>query len=844
MNILLFFASSLALSFNGPLKIESDGKSSEIRKDIPPVAVLEPGGVYGFSYSARSDYPAHCLAGTGFVALGRGEPGDGAWRRRETLFTVPSRGKPVYAKFHFGQWKPNGTVEVRDVKIVPLRAEYLSEGGLTLGGGERLDGNEYLYSFPFGDVGRSHARPLLRFECPFNGRLWWFHPGSRVVYRHQLDGRRIVRAKVFVGTSDWSDAKGSVNVEVSADGNSWRSVGTVITRTAVDAELPQELFPCESVFVRMTGGTNGTIQIAHYNLKATVDGAPQRMFGTTRYVERDDGRVFAEIGRSHFDDESYGSLIAADRNASIWAAQSGRKVVRTRPAPQAKGGALAVRVAANEAESVQLVVRAESDASDIKVALRDDLACVASGFCLSASCVDIRRVGYVDVRHPTDYEGLPIAVPDKLLPISAAPVVVKRGGNQPFWITVRPPKGTNKGVYGGIVDVTVFSKGGGSRRFAVPLKVEVFGFSLPDVMTCQTAFGLSSSLINKAHGLKDKSPEYRDVVERYLKAMSENHLSPYFPAMLAHWKVKWNGDVPEFDFDEWGRELDRVFSKYHFNSFMVWIPGLGECSMFSRRDPDFMGLKPSDPRYEKRLGAYVAAIEGFLKRKGLLDRAYAYVYDEPRACDYDLVKFGYGFLEKHAPGLRRMLPALAHSAFKELSGPVNLWCPQIQYLSSPELKGVRERGDNIWWYICNNPKAPHACDFVDHPAHELRVWLWQTWKERVDGVLIWDVFNWRGQTDHPDQNGEGRFLYPPEECAKATGPVVADPVQSVRIAHLRDGLEDYEYFAMLKRMSPSNPLLRVPDELTSSLAEFSKDPAVLERYRLRLAREIEKISAK
>ena len=843
MSAILLFAAALALP-GGVMEIAADGKSSDIRKEVPETVVLEPGEVYGFSYSARSSYPAHCLAGTSFAAMGRGEPGDGVWRRRQCLFTVPSRGKPVQARFHFGQWKPNGTVEIKDVEVVPLKAEYAKSGGVELGGGERLDGNEYLYSFPFGDEGRSHSRPLERFECPFNGRLWWFHPRSRVVYRHRIDGRRFVRAKVFAGTSDWSDANGSVKVEVSGDGKVWRSVGDVVTCNRVDAELPGDMFPCDSVFVRLTGGTNGTIQIAHYNLKATVDGAPLRMAGATRYVEKDGGKAFAEIGPSFFDDDSYGSLLAADGKASIWAAQSGRKVVRTRPAPKTKGAALAVRAAANEAESVQLVVRAESDVRDVKISLRDDLVCEENGFCLSTSCVDFRRVGYVDVRHPTDHEGLPIPVPDKLYPAGTAPVAVDRGENQPFWITVRPPKGTNKGVYVGVVDVAVHFSNGGVRRFAVPLKVEVFGFALPDVMTCQTAFGLSSSLVNKAHGLKDRSPEHRDVVERYLKAMSENHLSPYFPAMLAHWKVKWNGDVPEFDFEDWGRELDRVFSQYHFNSFMVWIPGLGECSMFSRRDPDFMGLKPSDPRYEKRLGAYVAAIEGFLRRKGYLDRAYAYVYDEPRSCDYDLVKFGYGFLEKHAPGLRRMLPALAHHAFRDLSGPVNLWCPQIQYLASPELKAIRDRGDNIWWYVCNNPKAPHACDFIDHPSHELRIWLWQTWKERVGGVLIWDVFNWRGQTKHPDQNGEGRFLYPPDECAGAKGPVVADPVQSVRIAHLRDGLEDYEYFAILKRLSPSNPLLRVPDELTSSLTGFSKDPAVLERHRLRLAREIEKISAR
>ena len=63
MSLVFLFAAALALP-GGVIEIAADGKSSEIRKDVPQAVTLEPGGVYGFSYSARSSYPAHCLAGT------------------------------------------------------------------------------------------------------------------------------------------------------------------------------------------------------------------------------------------------------------------------------------------------------------------------------------------------------------------------------------------------------------------------------------------------------------------------------------------------------------------------------------------------------------------------------------------------------------------------------------------------------------------------------------------------------------------------------------------------------------------------------------------------------------
>ena len=58
---------------------------------------------------------------------------------------------------------------------------------------------------------------------------------------------------------------------------------------------------------------------------------------------------------------------------------------------------------------------------------------------------------------------------------------------------------------------------------------------------------------------------------------------------------------------------------------------------------------------------------------------------------------------------------------------------------------------------------------------------------------------------------------------------------------LRDGIEDYEYLAMLKRLDPANPLLKVPESVSKSLSDFSKSPAGIEAHRMKLAREIERL---
>ena len=106
-------------------------------------------------------------------------------------------------------------------------------------------------------------------------------------------------------------------------------------------------------------------------------------------------------------------------------------------------------------------------------------------------------------------------------------------------------------------------------------------------------------------------------------------------------------------------------------------------------------------------------------------------------------------------------------------------------------------------------------------------------------------------------NGDGRFIYPPEAAAEAqpAQPVLDGPVDSIRWEMLRDGIEDYEYLAMLRRLlaakgakltaaqrEPYDALLAVPEAITSSMTAFTKSPAPIEAQREAVARAIERLS--
>jgi len=257
--------------------------------------------------------------------------------------------------------------------------------------------------------------------------------------------------------------------------------------------------------------------------------------------------------------------------------------------------------------------------------------------------------------------------------------------------------------------------------------------------------------------------------------------------------------------------------------------------------------------------------------------AYIYWYDEPEPSDYAFVRAGMARIKKYAPGLRTML---TEQPEEKLAGPIDLWCPVSYNYDHDVAEKRRAAGDRFWWYVCCGPHAPYCTLFIDHPATDLRVWLWQTWQRKIGGVLVWESNYWTSGVNpaqnpyedpmsyvggsRPEENkgwgnGDGRSLYPPLAAAtpgaSGSGPVVEPPVSSIRWEMLREGIEDYEYFWLLrdliaKRRSSLSPekvrayeeLLNVPEAVTRDMTTCTVDPAPIYARRAAVAEAIEQLS--
>jgi len=587
---------------------------------------------------------------------------------------------------------------------------------------------------------------------------------------------------------------------------------------------------------------------------------------------------------------SYGRRLPGSTGAvGLWWCPSGWKVSRVRGLPTAKSEAVGIAAARNETDAAQLVIRPTKVLRGLRVEATDLAG--PGGAKIPASAVEVLKVRYVLVTRPTDAAGCVGQWPDPLPPIRE-PLDLEAGRNQPLWVRVTVPKDAAAGTYRGTVRLAA-----GTWAAEVPVRLRVFDFALPDRMTCQTAFGLSTGNIWRYQNLKGEA-DRRAVLAKYHADFAAHHISPYDPAPMDRIKVTWPKGarkgatpplppekiVPEFDWTAWDAAMTRAFEVHHFNSVMVKIPGMGGGSFHRRYEPNLLGYAEDTPEYQAAFSNYGRLLEAHLREKGWLKYAYVYWFDEPAPRDYAFVMNGFRKLKRAAPDLARML---TEQVEPDLVGGPNLWCPVSHNYDHEAAEKRRAHGDRFWWYVCCGPKTPYAGLFIDHPATELRVWLWQTWKRRIEGVLVWSTNYWTSTAAYPDPdhpqnpyedpmgwvsgystekgvrrawgNGDGRFVYPPESCGNAhpAGPVLDGPVDSIRWEMLRDGIEDYEYLAILRRLlaekggrlkpderARCEVLLAVPESISQDMTHFTGDPAPIEARRAEVAEAIEELRRK
>ncbi len=314
--------------------------------------------------------------------------------------------------------------------------------------------------------------------------------------------------------------------------------------------------------------------------------------------------------------------------------------------------------------------------------------------------------------------------------------------------------------------------------------------------------------------------------------------------------------------DRWGRAIRKSVDTHHFNTFSLWIKGMGGLTNADIGLPEYHSKQgrtytEDSIEYQIIFEKYIRQLVGILKKYDLLDKAYVYMYDEPIDSHIPFIKRNYGRLKKFAPNLKTLMPTSHISS--QLKDVIDYWVI-IHY--AIDRKGIAGSNVTKWSYICCSPRAPYIGEFIDRPGLDLRLWLWQTFSRDLKGILIWETLYWKPALGNPYENtmsrstshgwdwgnGDGRLLYPPKECFEVKTPVLKGPVETVRWEMIRDGIEDYEYLTILKSQLKQLPadsklkskyqkLLHLPKEITS-LKKYSHNPVYIETLRGKIAKAI------
>jgi hypothetical protein len=132
-----------------------------------------------------------------------------------------------------------------------------------------------------------------------------------------------------------------------------------------------------------------------------------------------------------------------------------------------------------------------------------------------------------------------------------------------------------------------------------------------------------------------------------------------------------------------------------------------------------------------------------------------------------------------------------------LAEDCKIWTVHSQVFDTMANKTILERiaaGQEVWWYVNHAPPRPYANFLLEFEPLEHRALFWQTWALGVRGLHYRSVNDWAAGQDPFENlldvtpaNGDGILVYPGED----------GPVNSIRWETIRDGIEDFDYLALL-----------------------------------------------
>ena len=525
--------------------------------------------------------------------------------------------------------------------------------------------------------------------------------------------------------------------------------------------------------------------------------------------------------------------------------------------------------ARNEYETTQLILQAHESPLEA-VRLKLGALRAAPGEEIGPEHIEVFLVHYTTVDQPSDSRGARGRWPDALMPLTDR-LRVRHDLPTVLWIRVRVPKGVAVGNYRGTLGIEV-----GDREVrTVPIKLRVFGATLPDVPTLPFIVGLDFESIHRLDGGDTDAARFaQQILPAYYAALKVAGAGSFvlFDAMP---RLTGSGTSLRVDFANYDRRLEEAYGGRPQLPFPI---------PFSLDQPITPSLHPPfTPGWDAAVVAYLGEVARHLEARGDLDRAFIYVReaDEPTTKEHIRRIVQLQRLIRSADKRLRMVQTVhvrcfdcTEDIFDLLDSDITLWTPNIAFangvaLGMERFAGIprarsfpsnweaslkrRRRGANadVWWYlnpattVLPGPHPGYPSLHIDHDGMAHRALAWTAWANRVAGVGHWMATYWRGAAGpwqrvprgegDKGTNGDGVLLYPRQGAAAATGqPDPGGPSTSLRLELIREGGEDHKLITLAEKVIGRPATQQLVEKVAPSVTSYTTDPSVLRSVRLAL----------
>lgn len=509
--------------------------------------------------------------------------------------------------------------------------------------------------------------------------------------------------------------------------------------------------------------------------------------------------------------------------------------------PQATDAPIRISAAGNERESFQIVA---VPFVTLKNAIITSSSLVSEdGTTIPASAVTINPIGYVEVlRNAFPFKNCrPGMWPDVLMdnrPNDLPPRI------QSFMITVAVPEHQKAGIYKG--ELSFDADGLDTRK--VPFECKVYGFSLPTRGKLKTWFSLSYV------------PDNKELRYKIYDLFFDYRLNP--TSMYTGINDTTVNNAAATEFVPKPEDIPYCLSK-----------GLNFMSIgYLINNTDIHSVYNLDDKFVNALLDHMRKAMPVLKETGAIKYAFVNGFDEimhkPDTRDARL-KDAYRVCAAIKKEFPEFSIANIGNRMKIDRSLMDIWF--MPPTARKDFADLQEQGATVGFYWAYQEPS----FMLDQPGTAPRVCAWLTWKEGAEGMgyysmfrpshitaepfldrkhldtkrtivvescvpknmprgLDWNYDVYRCETTrYEGRNGDGTLLYPTDEGYL---------LPSLRLTNLRDGIEDYEYFALLKELvGNDNALLKVDDDIvTVHEGDYTTDVSIMMRQRNAIAEAIEK----